>query len=69
MFWLDDENTIVRVNDAWDRFAMDNEGDACTAGYVGRRLRDFVTGDATQILVDTLILRARASCAAACATA
>src|ERR1700754_493162 len=60
-FWLDDANRISRVNDTWDRFALDNEGHDCTADAVlGRPLNQFVNGDTTKILVDTLILRARA---------
>ena len=61
VFWLDEDDNIVRVNDVWDRFALANEGEGCSAGYVlGRRLRDFICGETTQILLDTLIVRARA---------
>ena len=60
VFWVDDKDRIVEVNEAWNRFALANGGEGCIARLiVGRSLRDFIRGDATRMLLDTLMLQAR----------
>ena len=60
VFWIDDKDRIVEVNEAWNRFALANGGQGCIDRLVvGRNLRTFIRGDATRMLLDTLVLQAR----------
>lgn len=60
VFWLDDQDRIDEVNAAWNRFALANGGEGCVDRLVlGRGFRDFIRGDATRMLLDTLMLQAR----------
>lgn len=60
VFWIDDQDRIVEVNEAWNRFALANGGEGCVDHLVlGRNLREFVRGDATRMLLDTLVLQSR----------
>lgn len=56
--WIDGRSAIVRVNEAWNAFALQNDGAACTSPTIlGRPLREFVTGDATRMLLDAMLQR------------
>lgn len=57
---LNDEDQIVFVNDAWDRFATANEGGHLAGGQVLRRyLWDFITDSTTQQLYRDVLKRVR----------
>ncbi len=54
------DNLIIAVNDAWDRFAVENQGEAILKSAVlGHSVLDFVSGKATQSYWQRLLARAR----------
>lgn len=58
--WLDERDRIVQVCESWNRFARANEGDGCLDHViVNRNVREFIQGDATLMLLDTLIMQVR----------
>lgn len=58
--WLDADNCIVRVTPEWDEFAAANEGPTCMGPHVcGRKLAEFISGDATRMWVEALVATAR----------
>lgn len=60
VFWIDAKDRIVEVNEVWNRFALANGGEGCIDRLVvGRNLRRFIRGDATRMLLDTLVLQVR----------
>lgn len=60
VYWLDENDVIVDVSDRWDDLAEANGGERCLRdSVIGRKLRDFITGEATKMLLDTLITSAR----------
>jgi hypothetical protein len=57
---LDVDDRLVACDPQWDVFADHNEGAAARAGQVvGRRLRDFLTDDATLMFVESVLQAAR----------
>lgn len=59
-YWLDPDNRIARVCEAWDSFARANNGEAALGvSVVGRPLADFVTGDVTRMWVNALLTLGR----------
>lgn len=62
VYWLDKTDRIVNVNKAWDDFALANNGQSVTRDHVlGRNLRNFLTGDTTQMFMDLVLQKARSS--------
>ncbi|MEM9300807.1 MAG: hypothetical protein AAGE01_01770 [Pseudomonadota bacterium] len=61
IYWLDANDCIERVaSETWDAFAAANKGDAALSDrIVGRPLREFISGDSTQMWVNALIAYAR----------
>jgi hypothetical protein len=58
--WLDDRDRIVEVCQTWNRFARANDGDGCLDHeIVNRNIREFIRGEATLMLLDTLIMQVR----------
>lgn len=56
IYWLDHEDKIVRVGPGWDEFALDNDGrGVVSAEVVGCALWDFVTGETTQMWIESLL--------------
>jgi hypothetical protein len=59
---LDEQDRIVEVNEAWDRFARANEGDSALGELViGTRLFEHITSDATRFLIEAMLQCVRAS--------
>lgn len=57
---IDDRDVITYVNDAWDRFALANEGGAARSGSVLRRsLWSFIVDEITRELYRSLLARVR----------
>jgi hypothetical protein len=57
---LDADDRLVAVDPAWDNFARANEGGAaCAALVLGRPLRDFLSGDATRMFLESALQAAR----------
>ncbi|ACV35413.1 hypothetical protein [Accumulibacter sp.] len=59
-YTLDSDDRIVSVGGDWDGFARENDGSEILARTViGRRLDEFITGDATRMFVRTMLMSAR----------
>lgn len=59
-YTLDSRDRIVAVGGDWDGFARDNDGsDVLARTVIGRRLEEFITGDATRMFVRTMLMSAR----------
>jgi len=60
-YWIDGTDTIVKVNQVWDRFALGNDGgDAVLSSkVVGRNVFDFISGDETRMYLGALLQHAR----------
>ena len=59
-YTIDKTDTIVAVSGQWDEFARDNGGEKLQASSViGRKLDQFINGDATRMFVRTMIMSAR----------
>jgi hypothetical protein len=59
-YTVDKTDTIVAVSGQWDAFARENGGEKLQASAViGRKLDQFITGDATRMFVRTMIMSAR----------
>lgn len=59
-YTVDKADTIVAVSGLWDEFARDNGGEKSQASAViGRKLDQFINGDATRMFVRTMIMSAR----------
>ena len=59
-YTVDKTDTIVAVSGLWDEFARDNGGEKSQASAViGRKLDQFINGDATRMFVRTMIMSAR----------
>lgn len=57
---LDSKDHIISVSEAWNKFADENDGVNLAAQDVcGRRIWDFVTGDATRMWLEALFQFAR----------
>lgn len=53
---LDGGGTITAVNDAFDRFACDNDTPQISGrSVIGRKLDDFITGDETRMFIAVLV--------------
>lgn len=60
IYWLDHASHIVGVDGPWDRFALENEGEAaCAERVIGQPLLHFVSGDEARMWIDTLLQLAR----------
>lgn len=56
IYWLDEENRIIRVEGNWDGFAASNGGeDAFVAKILGQRLEGFIKGDTTTMFINALV--------------
>jgi len=61
-YWLDSGNRIIRVNDEWDAFALQNDAEFLLRDQVlGRPLVDFIHDPATREFVLMLVDRSRAN--------
>ena len=59
-YTVDRTDTIVAVSGQWDAFARENGGEKLLASAViGRKLDQFINGDATRMFVRTMIMSAR----------
>lgn len=59
-YWLDESLRITDVNEAWDQFAQENDGDQALGSLIrGRPLWDFVVDDVTRMWLELLIKLAR----------
>ena len=59
-YWLDESLRITDVNEAWDQFAQENDGDQALGSLIrGRSLWDFVIDDVTRMWLEVLIKLAR----------
>lgn len=57
---VDQDNVIVRVNEAWDTFAMDNDGAYLAGGSVlGTNLLDSISGKVSKSFTLALLVLAR----------
>lgn len=57
---IDDRDTIVFVDETWDRFAESNDGAEITSSLIlGRSLWDFISDEATLQLYQHLVARIR----------
>ncbi|MCB0192433.1 MAG: hypothetical protein KDJ65_10860 [Anaerolineae bacterium] len=60
VYWLNQADEIVDVNDEWDNFALDNDGNEVVRDKViGKPLFNFIVGESTRMFVDNLLRRAR----------
>gem|GEM_PF-779485 len=60
VFVLDKDNNILEVNETWDTFAQENDGQGLTRPeVVNRNLFDFIHGDSTRMFVQVLLDYAR----------
>ncbi|MCB0210732.1 MAG: hypothetical protein KDJ52_15440 [Anaerolineae bacterium] len=60
IYWLNQVDEIVDVNDEWNAFALDNDGDTVVREKViGKPLFSFIMGESTRLFVDNLLQRAR----------
>ena len=60
VYWVDADDVVVDVGGAWDDFARDNDGDAVLRERVlGKPLWSFIEGDATRMLLSTLLAAVR----------
>ncbi len=60
---IDKHNVIVEVGGWWDEFALENGApELISEKVVGRPLSAFITGDATQLLVNSLLELVRNGC-------
>ena len=58
---LDVEDCIVEVSRGWDDFALENDGpDVVADSVIGRKLSEFIEGDATRMWIISLVTSARA---------
>lgn len=56
IYWLDQDDRIERVGEAWDRFALDNDGATAIADLVtGRPVWDFVSGETSRMWLESLL--------------
>ena len=62
IYWIDSRDRIIRVSEAWDDFAMANNGDGTRGeSVIGKRLWRFIQGDATRMWLDAILGQARIS--------
>lgn len=60
IYTVDADDRIVSVNEAWDRFATQNEGTAFLAKHiVGRNLFEFIGDDSTRQIYRQMLARIR----------
>lgn len=60
IYTVDAHDRIVSVNEAWDRFATQNEGTAYLAEHiVGRNLFEFIGDDSTRQIYRQMLVRIR----------
>jgi hypothetical protein len=60
VYWLDRNDRIVDLNEAWAAFARSNGGEGLEPEAVlGRPLRQFVSGDPTRMWLDAVLALAR----------
>lgn len=60
VYQVDAEDRIVSVNDAWDIFAAQNDGNSATAErVVGRNLFEFISDPSTQYIYKQVLARIR----------
>lgn len=58
--WIDRRDHIVAVDDAWDEFALANDGEDMVGERIrGRILHQFISGGPTRMYLDLMIQRAR----------
>ncbi len=56
VYWVDDHDVVTDVSGDWDGFARENDGGAVLRDLVlGRTLWSFIEGDATRMLLSTLL--------------
>ena len=61
-YWIDRDNSIIRTNEHWDQFAMDNDGaGTLSAKVTGKSLLRFIDGDSTKMLIEAMITGSRVS--------
>jgi len=60
-YWIDGTDTIVKVNQVWDHFALGNDGgdSVLSSKVVGRNVFDFISGDETRMYLGALLQHAR----------
>jgi hypothetical protein len=59
-YTLDKAGVIVAVNNKWDEFARDNDGEKILSGkIIGKKLDQFIHGDVTRMFVRAMIMSAR----------
>lgn len=55
-YWLDTDNKIVKVNTAWNTFAVNNDApELVHESVLGHSLLNFIAGDDTRMLITALI--------------
>jgi rubredoxin len=56
IYWLDIKKRILETGGCWDRFALENGGDALLSeSIIGTSILSFVAGDTSRIWLDTLL--------------
>lgn len=64
IYIINPDNLIIQINDAWDKFAAENQGDAIPkVAVLGHSVLEFVSGKVTQRYWQNLLERARHSTA------
>lgn len=59
-YWLDNEDTIIKVSDSWNTFAAENNGARAFSNQIkGRKVFKFVSGDTTRMILDLMLRKAR----------
>jgi len=54
-YWLDTDDRILRVSNTWNDFALNNDGiDVVSNRIVGKRLKEYIHGEATWIWLQTV---------------
>jgi hypothetical protein len=60
IYWVNDQDSIVFVNEEWDRFAVANAGERITSAHVlDRPLWDYIADSTTRELYRQLLRRVR----------
>lgn len=60
-YWIDANDELVYVNEAWTRFALQNRGDMLSGGRIlGRSLWEFISDPATCNIYRSLVGKVRA---------